>query len=124
MRISDWSSDVCSSDLLLLLSAALLLLVGLAEALVGLGRGRKGVALLAGRRRRRMDVFVFLVVLRLVRLVGFFRRGSGDFGRLAAAGHLAAIIDDGAAAQHVAGAWQAAADTGGAEITGKELLMI
>src|SRR3546814_7996777 len=89
MRISDWSSDVCSSDLLLLLSAALLLLVGLAEALVGFGRVREGVTLLAGRRRRRMDVFVFLVVLRLVRLVGLFRRRSGHHGWQAEAGKLA-----------------------------------
>src|SRR3546814_431342 len=42
MRISDWSSDVCSSDLLVVLAAALV--VGLGEE-VGLLRGQLGLRL-------------------------------------------------------------------------------
>src|SRR3546814_1491179 len=68
MRISDWSSDVCSSDLVL----ALLLQIGNRPALLGRGEERREVELSVGSLQRDEEVEDLVVhpVRTGVRLVG------------------------------------------------------
>src|SRR5690606_24201753 len=91
---------------------------------IGVCRIRKAVALQPLCRRWLTGVFVLLIVLWLVRLIGFLGRRTDDHGWQSEAGDLSAILDDGAAAKHAAGARQAAADGGGREIVGHAFFLL
>src|SRR3546814_17229251 len=53
LRISDWSSDVCSSDVAVVVALQLELPAGDAALAVGLGEGREDARAHAGAERRR-----------------------------------------------------------------------
>src|SRR3546814_15946931 len=65
MRISDWSSDVCSSDLRFLLAGLVLLIMGRlgGRRIVGLGRRRIGQLTLLGLNQAGLQYIFFYVGL-------------------------------------------------------------